>query len=194
MKTVPTGVLKIKFSLKTKMLVAVTLLIAILLTTTGAIFSQFFRDQLKNSISAQNFTLVSSLAREVDGKLWTTREHLSGIARMVTPEVVSVPDKAMAFLETQSTNKILFDDGLVLLSPSFSVLASIGKSLYSSSQNFPFENCLKKTLLTKAPANFRALFHHPVGSASGGHVYLTGSQPGWAGYRDFSWQRRFAEQ
>lgn len=151
MKTVPKFKWKVKFSLKSKMVVAVTLLTAILLTTTGVIFSQFFQQELKNSISRQSFTLVSALAREVDGKLWSTRENLVGMARMVTPEVASDRDKAKGFLESKKSERILFDNGLFLFSPTLTVLASIGKDSYGCAKNCPFEKYLTQTLLTRLP-------------------------------------------
>ena len=114
MKSVSASVRNIKFSMKTKMAIAVTLLVAILLTATGAIFSQFFRKELQNSISSQSFTLVSSLAREIDGKLRATREHLLGIAQMVTPEVFSNPANIKDFLNNQTDNKLLFGNGIFL--------------------------------------------------------------------------------
>jgi two-component system NtrC family sensor kinase len=133
------------------MAVAVTVLVAVLLTTTGVIFSQFFRKELQNSISQQSFTLVSSLAKEVDGKLRGTQEYLSGLAQTVTPEDISNPAKALAFLEGQSTSQNVFDNSLFLISPSFTILASIGKDSYNCTQDCPFEKNLHKTFLTKMP-------------------------------------------
>lgn len=143
--------LNIKFSLKTKMAVAVTLLVAILLTASGVIFLQFFRKELENSISSQSFTLVSSLAGEIDGKLRATRGHLLGIAQRVTTEVLSDPANVKDFLKQQTDNKILFDNGIFLFSPSFSVLGSSPHDPYSCLPDCPFEKYLKKTLQTRAP-------------------------------------------
>ncbi len=151
MKSVSASMRNIKFSMKTKMAVAVTLLIAILLMATGAIFSQFFRNELQNSISCQSFTLVSSLAREVDGKLLATREHLVGIAQMVTSDILSEPSKVKVFLDNQIDNKIVFDNGLFLFSPSFALLGTSAQYPYSCSQECPFEKYLKETLLTREP-------------------------------------------
>lgn len=151
MKVRSASVRNIKFSLKTKMAVAVTLLVAILLTATGIVFSQFFRKELENSISNQSFTLVSSLAIEVDGKLRSTQEHLLGIAQMITPEVLAEPANTKNFLHNQNDNKALFDNGLFLYSPSFAILASSTQHSYSCLPDCPFEKYLKKTLLTMTP-------------------------------------------
>ncbi|MGE4545937.1 MAG: EAL domain-containing protein [Pedobacter sp.] len=151
MKVRSVSVRNIKFSLKTKMAVAVTLLVAILLATTGVIFSQFFRKELENSISSQSFSLISSLAREIDGKLRATREHLLGIAQRVTPEVLSDPANVKDFLNQQTDNKILFDNGIFLFSPSFVILGSSPNDPYSCSPDCPFEKYLKKTLQARAP-------------------------------------------
>lgn len=133
------------------MTLAVTLLTAILLTITGAIFSQFFQQELQTSISEQNFTLVSSLAREIDSKLQASRQHLSGIAHNVTPSILSEPTKAKEFLESQGGHQFLFDNGLFLFSSTLKLLASKEDEAYQCATECPFEKYLKKTLETKTP-------------------------------------------
>lgn len=140
-----------KLSLKSKMAITVTLLTAIMLAWTGHVFSRLFGEEFKKSISRQNYTLVSSLAAEVDGKLLSARDHLVAVSTMIAPDVLSSKDKATSFLEGQRDNQILFDNGLFLFTPSLVPLATVGKSPYHCLAECPFEKYLKKTLETGLP-------------------------------------------
>jgi diguanylate cyclase (GGDEF)-like protein/PAS domain S-box-containing protein len=140
-----------KTSLKTKMAVAITLLTAVLLATTGAIFAHFFRQALEDSISRQNFTLVSSLANQIDSKLKFTQQHLSGIAQLVTPVILSDPEKTRQFLADRSDSQLLFDHHLAIFSPTLTVLASVPSDSSTSPMPPSIAKYLQKTIDTKAP-------------------------------------------
>lgn len=156
-----------KTSLKTKMAVAITLLTALLLATTGAIFAHFFRQALEESIARQNFTLVSSLANQVDSKLQLLQQHLFGMAQQVPPTVLADPDKARRFLAEQKDNQRLFDHRLALFSPTFSLLASVSPHSPVSTRNPSIQRYLQKTVETRAPQISEPFFsrlgnHRPV--------------------------------
>ncbi len=133
------------------MAVAITLLSAIMLATTGTLFAHFFRQALEDSISQQNFTLVSSLANQVDSKLQLAQQHLCSMARMVTPARLAEPDKARLFLADQRDNQVLFDHRLALFSPTFTVLASVSLNSTTTSLSHSVNKCLQKTFETRAP-------------------------------------------
>lgn len=138
-------------SLKSKMTVAVTLLTAVFLATTGWALFEFFRQELQTSISRQQFTLVTALATEIDSKIRTARDHLQAVAQMVPPEILTDRKAAGRFLELQRDNQLLFDNGLVLFSPQGRVLAAVQKESYRCAAGCPFEEYLRRTLETRAP-------------------------------------------
>ena len=138
-------------SLKSKMTVAVTLLTAVFLAATGWGLFELFRQELQATISRQQFTLVTTLAAEIDGKIRTTRDHLQAVAEMVTPALLSDRKAAGRFLDLQRDNQLLFDNGLVLFSPQGRVLAEVQKEPYRFDAGCPFEEYLQRTLEAKAP-------------------------------------------
>lgn len=138
-------------SLKTKMAVAITLLIAVLLAATGATFAHFFRQALKDSISRQNFTLVSSLAHNVDAKIRFAQHHLCSVAQMATPAILAKPETARRFLLDHRGNRTLFDNCLALFSPSLDVLASTAPDSEAHALNNTIKTYLRMTIETRAP-------------------------------------------
>jgi diguanylate cyclase (GGDEF)-like protein/PAS domain S-box-containing protein len=142
---------RLGISLKSKMTVAVTLLTAVLLASTGWGLFEFFRQELQSSISRQQFTLVTALGAEIDSKIRTAQEHLLAVAGMVTPELLTDRKAAGRFLELQGDNQLLFDNGLVLFSPQGRVLAAVQKESYRCADGCPFEVYLRRTLEAKAP-------------------------------------------
>ncbi len=116
-----------QLSIKIKMAMAVFVLVAALLGLTGVFAFQYFKENLRDTISRQQFTLVSALAEEIDGKIRATQNHLQAMARMVSPEVLADPARAEAFLHSQEDNQELFDNGLFLFGVDDSTLAAVQK-------------------------------------------------------------------
>jgi diguanylate cyclase (GGDEF)-like protein/PAS domain S-box-containing protein len=131
-------------SLKTKMTLAVSLLAGVLLTVTAGACFLYFSGQLKESISRQQFTLVSVIAEEIDGKIRTAREHLEAVARMTPREAASDSAAAQRFLDLQLDNRVLFDHGLFLASPRGEILARVAKEEAICTVECPLEGWLGK--------------------------------------------------
>ncbi len=101
-------------SLKTKMTCAVSLLVALLLFAAGHVSLAYFERQLKETISRQQFTMVSAMADQIDDKMFTAQQVLVLVAKTITPEVVGDPAKAQHFIDRRLVSPLLFDNGRVL--------------------------------------------------------------------------------
>ncbi len=113
----PGGVRDVRhFSMKTKMVLAVSLLfvLVIVLLVWGALFYQ--EQALKKAISQQQFSLVSSLAANIDDKLGMAHNALIHTSRELPVEAVAAPDSAQRFLDARITLHSIFDNGLFLIS------------------------------------------------------------------------------
>lgn len=139
------------FSLKSKMAFAATLLTAVMLSLTGLVFLHFFQHELKATLSRQNFTLVSSLAGEIDRKLRSTRDHLDAMARSAPAEKMAEAEMSRTFLDSQRNSLTLFDNGLLVLSPSLEILASTGEGPFRCHPDCAFEKSVMKAIETKTP-------------------------------------------
>lgn len=103
-------------SMKTKMALAVSFLFVsvIVLLAWGALSYQ--EQSLKKAISRQQFTLVSSLAANIDDKLGLAHNALITAARQIPPEALRNTERAQHFLDARIALHSVFDNGLFLIS------------------------------------------------------------------------------
>jgi PAS domain S-box-containing protein len=139
------------FSLKTK----VTLLFP--LSVTIALFGLLFLIQfllqgyIKESISNQQFQIVSNLADEVDQKLLETHKPLLALASKITPGLVSDPQEALAFLLERTESTGFFDNGMFLFDAQGRMVAELPLGVSRSGMDFSYRYYLKVTLANKTP-------------------------------------------
>lgn len=69
-------------SLKTKITLAVATFTLIIIAVLGSFAIGYFREQLRTNIMAQQYTLVSSLAAEIDDKLLSAQVELQSVAQI----------------------------------------------------------------------------------------------------------------
>lgn len=139
------------FSLKTK----VTLLFP--LVVTASLFSLLFLIQfllqgyIKESISNQQFQIVSNLADEVDQKLAETHKPLLALASKIAPGLVSDPQEALAFLLERTESTGFFDNGVFLFDAAGRIVAELPLGVSRSGMDFSYREYLKVTMATKSP-------------------------------------------
>lgn len=110
-------------SLKTKTAITVSLLVVLLITAMASFIFSYFEATFKETIAAQEFTLVSSMAQEVDNKLETVHAALIATSRVVDPAILADSDKAQDFLDAQAGIKTMFDNRIYLFSPDGTIIA-----------------------------------------------------------------------
>lgn len=107
---------------KTKIILAVTLAIAILLGGTAWLHFNFYRQEMTTSISRHQFTLVSALAEEIDQKVGTAQEYLRSLAANITPELIANDTARENFFAMVHNQHHFFDEGITLLAPDGTIL------------------------------------------------------------------------
>lgn len=105
-----------ELSLKTKMALAVSLMFVTVIALLAWCTLSFLEKSFNNAISTQQFTLVSSIADNVDDKLRIAQDALIAAASKVPASVLCDADRAQTFLGTRSALFSLFDNGLFLFS------------------------------------------------------------------------------
>lgn len=138
-------------SLKTKMTCAVSLLVALLLFAAGYVSLAYFERQFKETISRQQFTMVSAMADQIDDKMFTAQEVLVLVAKTITPEVVGDPAKAQHFIDSRLVTPLLFDNGIYLFSPSGRLIAGTHLEPGMRGASYAASGFLRQTLATKKP-------------------------------------------
>ncbi|MEA3393386.1 MAG: EAL domain-containing protein [Pseudomonadota bacterium] len=84
---------------------------------------RYFEAEFRNSLYAQQYTLVSSLATSVDEKIRITQDALNLSAQHLPHEALSDPELAQRLLDRMAALHSLFDNGLFLISAEGKVIA-----------------------------------------------------------------------
>jgi PAS domain S-box-containing protein len=97
--------------------VAVTASVVFLVFVLSICYVSFrhFEQEFKNTIYAQQASLVTSLARNIDDKLRITLNALTASANKLDAETFSNPDLAQRFLDSELALHSMFDTGLFLI-------------------------------------------------------------------------------
>ena len=138
-------------SLKTKMALAVASLFTLFVVVASGLALSYFERTFKDSIFAQQFTLVSTLAEDIDDKLQIAQNALLAAAATVPPDILNNADHAQRFIDTISGFHSIFDNNISFISTEGKIIAETrylpgrrGKDL--SSREF-----VQKTVATHNP-------------------------------------------
>jgi PAS domain S-box-containing protein len=152
------------FSLKTKVGVVFPLVTVCVLAGILALSQRIIESRIKEGVSEQQYQIVSLLADDIDRQVATSSETLVAIARMVTPERIATPRKALEFLQGQSKDLSIFDNGLSLFDRNGRLVAEMPLGLERSGTDFSYRDYLKKTFATGKPT-----ISDPYESSQGHH-------------------------
>jgi len=137
--------------IKTKMTVAISLLIALLLSSL-AFFGLFYLEgRLKELIFSQQYTMVSAVADQLDDKIRTAQTELTLVAKTMSHDLVTVPAKVDRFLMGRPDTLAMFDNGVYLFSTSGRLLAGTPIEPQMREMDFSHREYFKKTLATRKP-------------------------------------------
>ena len=140
-----------RFTLKTKVTVLFPLVMTIALFGLLFLIQHLLQGYLKESISTQQFQIVSILADEMDQKLTDTHKPLIALSLKLTPEQISDPDEALGFLLERTEFTSLFDNGLFLFDRQGRMVAELPLGVSRTGKDFSYRDYLKATFAAKAP-------------------------------------------
>ena len=138
------------FTLKTKMTLMVSLLVTGLMAILTIAILLFFARQFKESISRQQFTLVSAMAEEIDNKIRITQSELILVGGTVTPGIIASPDLAKKFIANHPDTELMFDHNLYLFDDAGNALASSEEHPLLQKE-LHFRQCLNDTVSGAVP-------------------------------------------
>jgi len=138
-------------SLKTKMALAISSLITVLLVIVALSARVYLENEQKKMISSQQLTMVTAIADQLDDKLHTAQAALSAVACGMTPEMIADPVKANSFLAGRPDILGMFDNGVVLFSSAGRLTAGIPMEAPMLGKDFSHRDYFKKTMATGKP-------------------------------------------
>lgn len=138
-------------SLKTKATLlfplAVTLVLAAILFGTHFLLQTY----IKNSISNQQYQVLTILADAIDRTIADHHHTLTLISSRINRTLLADPQKALAYLQEQSEHLHAFDNGLFLFDAQGRMIAELPLELQRSGKDFSYREYFKHTLSTRKP-------------------------------------------
>ena len=154
-------------SLKTKMSLAVSLFVTVVISALAFSILSYFETELKESISSQQFTLVSTLAREIDDKIVNAHRELEALVAETPPGAAEDHNLAKKFLDTHAHLREVFDSGIVIFSSAGTLIASSPHEPQLQGKDYSFRDYIRKTVATGKPQISMPFVstqshHHPI--------------------------------
>ena len=112
-----------RHSITFRMTVTVCAFLILFQAILAALTVFYFKREFKQTISTQQFTLLTAVTHNIDQKLSSSRKVVVDVSRLVTPEIVHDGDTAQQFLDNRPGTHSLFDNGLFLFSPDGRIIA-----------------------------------------------------------------------
>lgn len=134
-------------SLKTKIAIAVAVFGVVIVAGLGFFGISFFRQQLRSNIAQQQFTLVSSLASQIDDKILTAQTELATVAQIFPKDF----SKAQEVIEGRLDTREMFQSGFALVDMSGKMLALAPYEAEMFKKNFGNREYFLKTLENQKP-------------------------------------------
>jgi diguanylate cyclase (GGDEF)-like protein/PAS domain S-box-containing protein/hemerythrin-like metal-binding protein len=155
-----------RFSLKTKMSIAVSLLVTVLMAGMAFWFIVNFNKHFRENIATQQFVLISERAKDIDETILHIQQVITAEAADFATMNVTGPAQAQHTLDGDSQLLTLFDHGVLLFSTSGVLIAEL-PNLHRQGMNFAHRDYFKKTMETRmpyisAPFSSSKANHHPV--------------------------------
>ena len=104
-----------RMSLKTKMALSVTALFILFMIATSYFILTYFERTFKETISAQQFSLVSSIAHTIDDKMRIAQDALLTVATTAPMDAFVNVESAQRFLNNKSGLRSIFDNNTAFI-------------------------------------------------------------------------------
>jgi PAS domain S-box-containing protein len=138
-------------NLTQKMSLVISLVVALVLTIMTLCASRFLEKEFLSTVSGQQFSMLTVMADEIDGKFSTAQAQLNAIASVVTPEMLQSHQAAQSFLVSRPDALQVFDNSISLLSASGKLLAATPLEPGLIGKDYSFRDYFRKTVATGKP-------------------------------------------
>ncbi len=145
------GVLLKRHSITVRMTVVVCTFIILFSSLLAVSSLYYFKQELKETISSQQMTLLTVVAQSIDQKLTTARNTVIEASRDVTPGMVADPEAAQRFLDSLHSVSSLFDNGIYLFSKDGRIIAETPFLPDRRGKDVSLRQYYQKTIATGKP-------------------------------------------
>jgi PAS domain S-box-containing protein len=155
------------YHLKTRIAIAVSLLILVFMVLLGGLGLSYFEEKFKAATYSHFADSLSVTSNGISSRIEHALYTLEIIKETIPHHILNDPTEMQAFLEKQNTDLLTFDNGLVLFGPDGRLLAVNPRQNDVLGMDFSFRDYIKITLQTRqpyisAPFKSRQQHHHPI--------------------------------
>jgi len=153
-------------SMKTKMSLVVSLFVTVLILLLALSALWYFDRELKDTIYKQQFTLVSSMAEEIDNKVLNAQKELIAVAGIAPSDLAKNARQAQNFLDGRVGTRTIFDSGIYIFSPDGRLTATSPAEPRLQGKDYSFRDYIRNTISSGKPQISIPFFsmqshHHP---------------------------------
>ncbi len=141
----------IRHSITFRMTVAVCVFVVLFQSLLAVLALVYFKRELQQSITDQQFTMLTVISQNIDQKLRSSQRILVDVSGHVTPEIIRDSDAAQRFLDIRPGTKSTFDNGLFLFSRQGRIIAESPFRPDRRGRDISFRDYYKKTMATGQP-------------------------------------------
>ncbi|HBA86650.1 MAG TPA: histidine kinase [Geobacter sp.] len=141
----------LKFGLKTRMTVSISLLTAGLLSILAVSTLVYFGNQIKQLNFTQQFAMVSAIAEQIDDRLATSQTELVATAGTLSKGVINNPAALRNFFAGRPDTLAMFDNGLFLFSAKGDLVSGNPLDPMIVGKNYAHRDYFKNTVTTQKP-------------------------------------------
>jgi len=157
----------VALSLKTKMSIIVSLFVTVVISTLALSALWYFEGELKNTISKQQFAMVSAMAEEIDSKLLNAQIQLVAVARSAPANLAGSYLESQKFLDSHTGIRTVFDSSIFIFSPAGTLIATSPDEPQLQGRDYSFRDYIKNTVATGKPQISKPFYstqshHHPI--------------------------------
>lgn len=138
-------------SLKTKTACAVSFLFVLFVAVVSWFTFDYFERTFKKSITAQQFSLVTSLADNIDDKLSIAHNSLKAVAATAPATVFADPNQGQKFLDANVGLLSVFDNGIFFLDKDGRLAVESPYRPNRRGKDLSFREWVKKTVTERKP-------------------------------------------
>jgi two-component system, cell cycle sensor histidine kinase and response regulator CckA len=140
-----------RLTLKTRVTILFPLAITLAVGSLLFLIHTLLQSYIKESISTQQYQIVSLLAEDIDRSVAAQQQTLIDIASTLTREMIRSPQAALTFLKEKREHLADFNNGMFLFDPQGKMIAELPLELKRSGTDFSYRDYLQQTLATRKP-------------------------------------------
>ena len=141
----------IRHSITFRMTVAVCAFAIVFQSLVAVMALAYFKYELKQTITDQQFTMLTVISQSIDQKLRSSQKIIVDISRHVTPGIIRDSTAAQRFLDSRPGAKSTFDNGLFLFSREGRIIAESPFLPNRRGRDISFRDYYKATMATGQP-------------------------------------------